>query len=300
MIDGAGTLGCLDDADDQEAFASNQRIGIFTDSLSNITTISRGVADTPEQVQLLESIANYHKPITFYHVRAHHNNLKNIEVDKLCDVRAVNPERLNMENLEGMITPAKIKEWTKRWITKVRLGAPLTKFNTNTKTLSWIKKHVSEDDMMHCRPTFYNNLPRRQGILLAKARLYRWTDCNWFLKQIRERKCGECANKPNNSTCLPCELCKACNVIDDTGHVLNDCKMHERSRSLMLPRLGLGIRKVTDIITSNNCEVIRELGRYLIEAEEIRRKQPNTCKTNKCNWIDLRNKTGKQTDKQTA
>ena len=267
MIYGPNTLSCVGDADAQETFANNQRIGIFTDSLSNITTIRRGVADTPEQVQLLESIANYQRPITFYHVRAHRNNLKNIEVDKLCDVRAVNPERLNMENLEGTITPAKIKEWT-----KVRLGAPLTKTKTKTKTLSWIEKHVSEDDMMHCRPTFYNNLPRHQGVLLAEARLYRWTDCNWFLKQIRARKCSKCANKPAHLTCLPCEQCKVCNEIDDTEHVLNDCKMHERSRSLMLQRLGLGTSKVTDIITSNNCEVIRELGRYLIEAEEIRRK----------------------------
>ena len=56
--------------------ASNQRIGIFTDSLSNITTINGGAAETPEQVQLLKSIANYSRPITLYHVRAHRNNQK--------------------------------------------------------------------------------------------------------------------------------------------------------------------------------------------------------------------------------
>ena len=114
------------------------RIGIFTDSLSNVTTISRGVAKTLEQAQLFKSIANCSRPITFYHVRSHHNNQKNIEVDKLCDIGVEKPNRTNMENLEGKKTPAKIKEWTKRWFAEKRLAAPLLGTKTNAKTQSWI------------------------------------------------------------------------------------------------------------------------------------------------------------------
>ena len=123
---------------------------------------------------------------------------------------------------------------------------------------------------MHCHPTFYNYLPRREGILLAKARIYRWTTCNWFLKQIGKRKCGNCDKKPDKATCSSCEECETCHEIDDTGHVLDDCTIHDGPRSLMLQKIGCNTGKVTDLITSNNKEYIKVLGRYLVEVEDTR------------------------------
>ena len=130
------------------------------------------------------------------------------------------------------------------------------------------KKHVSLNNKMHCRPTFYNYLPRREGILLAKVRTNQWTFCNWYLKKIGQRKCRDCVNNP---MCISCEACEICGKRDDTGHVLNDCGMHDRSRYLMLKKIGYNTGKVTDLITSNEEVIIKELGRYLVAAEDTRK-----------------------------
>ena len=57
---------------------------------------------------------------------------------------------------------------------------------------------------------------------------------------------------------------------DDTGHVLNDCMIHDGPRSLMLQKRR-NTEKVTDLITSNDKVIIKELGRYLVEVEDTRR-----------------------------
>ena len=46
----------------------------------------------------------------------------------------------------------------------------------------------------------------------------------------------------------------------------------------MLLKIGEETAKITDLITSNNASYIKELGRFLAEADEIRRKVkgPNT------------------------
>ena len=246
-----------------------KRIGIFTDSLSNIVTIQEGVAKTQEQTELLNAIFNYPRPITLHHVRAHHNNQKNIEVDKLCNIGISNPERINMKHLEGKKTPSKIKEWTKKWFTDGRLTAPLQHPLTNSQ--SWINKYVKLDDKMHPRPTFYNYLPRHQGVLLAKVRTYKWTKCNWYLNQIRKRTCALCVDSPARSACPKCEKCSACEVKDDTRHVLNNCKLHEEARSLLLKEIEREAANITDLITSSSETIIKKLGGFLTEIEDARK-----------------------------
>ena len=249
------------------------QIGVFTDSLSNISTIHRGIAETTEQEQLLRSIANYPKAITFHHVKAHHDNKRNIEVDRLCLVNANDPNRMNRVNLRGAKTPAKIKEWTKRWFSQERLAAPITDkeaINRGSKTQQWICKHIKDPNQkMHPRPAIYNHLPRKEGILLAKSRVFRWTSCNWFLRQISERTCKDCIT--NRHSCNTCEKCTFCGVTDDTGHVLNDCILHEEPRSLMMQKLFF-TGKVTELLTNSNQTTVKELANFLVKADDTRRE----------------------------
>ena len=53
---------------------SELEIGIFTDSHSNLQTIKKSVAETPEQEKLLRVIRNINTPLVFYHVRSHQDN----------------------------------------------------------------------------------------------------------------------------------------------------------------------------------------------------------------------------------
>ena len=151
----------------------------------------RGLATTQEQEMLLESIMRYPKEITFHHVKAHHKNTRNIQVDALCNIAVNDPSRQDRSDLKGAKTVAKIKVWVKRHLTKQRLAAPLKPaLLEKSATRKWIAKHVSKSGTsMHPRPAHYNHLPRREGILLAKARTYRWTNCMWFLKMISKITC---------------------------------------------------------------------------------------------------------------
>ena len=107
------------------------------------------------------------------------------------------------------------------------------------------------------RPKIHNQLPRREGILLAKARTFRWTQCNWFLTSIEQR------TDP---------LCRTCEVVDDTEHVLNKCTIHEGPRSIMLQRLG-HCGDVSDLLISGNRTVVQELANFLVKAEDERIKR---------------------------
>ena len=50
----------------------------------------------------------------------------------------------------------------------------------------------------------------------------------------------------------------------------------------MLLKIGKETAKITDLITSNNATFIKELGRFLVETDEIRSKvKENKKKTNK-------------------
>ena len=171
--------------------------------------------------------------------------------------------------MAGKKTASKIKEWTKKWFADNRLTEPMQHPLTNSQ--SWINKYVKLDDKMHPRPTFYNYLPRHQGVLLAKVRTYRWTECNWYLNQIRKRTCALCVDSPARSACPQCEKCSACKVKDDTRHVLNNCKLHEEARSLLLKNIEREAANITDLITSSSETIIKKLGGFLTEIEDARK-----------------------------
>ena len=257
-------------ADVTTSTAPRPEIGIFTDSLSNLCTIRKGIAQTPEQEKLLRTIVNSPNIITFHHVRAHQDNIKNNNVDKLCNIYSATPDRRDAKHLGGLKTASKIKQWTQDWFTERRVAAPLQcnlARSRNSETQRWIERHMTDTSgRMILRPKMHNHLPRRKGILLVKARTFRWTNCNWFLKKIQSRNCKDCANKEHCRKCMECTRCK---VKDDTDHVLNSCELHEGPRSLMLQRLGHHDR-VSTLLTSSNVIVVRELAEFLVGAEDLR------------------------------
>ena len=181
-----------------------------------------------------------------------------------------------MIHLSGNKTLAKMKEWTKKWFSDNRHRAPLLESKPGSKTQSWIRKHVSLNHMMHLRPTFYNYLPRQEGILLSKARTNRWTSCNWYLNKIGKRLCENCINKPSDLECPTCVACNTCKVKDDLGHVLNNCKRHEESRSIMLLKTGNMTINITDLLISDSQTNIRKLGQLLVAIDESRKTKKNS------------------------
>ena len=76
-------------------------VGIFTDSLSNLSTIKKGVAETPEQEALLRTITSYPNKTAFHHVRSHQDNKKNNDVDELCNIKSKQPGRRNADQHGG-------------------------------------------------------------------------------------------------------------------------------------------------------------------------------------------------------
>ena len=93
-----------------QQMSSQQEVVIFTDSLSNLQTIKKGVAKTAEQEVLLRTpLAQRKVSLTFLHGRSHQDNHKNIEVDRLCDISIEHPDKLNFDDQGGKKTSAKIK-----------------------------------------------------------------------------------------------------------------------------------------------------------------------------------------------
>ena len=145
------------------------------------------------------------------------------------------------------------------------------KYQKGSETIAWIRAHVkSNNTAMHPRPAHYNLLPRRQGVLLAKARTYRWTSCNWFLHKISAITCDQCrhANTWTN-TCLVCEKCTLCGVKDDTGHVLDSCDLHEKVRTRLLRANGYA-RNVSDLLVNESAQTTRELVEFLVAVDDTR------------------------------
>jgi hypothetical protein len=240
--------------------ASNAAIGIFTDSLSNLKTIKKGIAETPEQEALLRSIADHPSELVFHHVRSHQNNKKNNDVDEICNVRINHPDRKNFDHLGGKKTVTKIKSWMKDWVRNKRLRSVMnnkTAQKRGSATQRWmIKILTDEKNNIQPPPRLHKNLPRRKGILLAKARTNRWTQCNWYLHFIKK---------------VSSPLCKLCKVSDTTEHALDECSLHEHHRELMLQNLH-STGKVSDLLTSSNKEIVNTLAEYLVRIEDDRKK----------------------------
>ena len=100
-------------------------------------------------------------------------------------------------------------------------------------------------------------IPRREGILLAKARTNRYTKCQMFKKSIGESQ---------TSTCYHCDQLE-----DTIEHVLNKCTLHDDPREVMKSKLQ-HIGKTTELLTSNEEQDIKELTRFLVAVDDRRKK----------------------------
>ena len=236
-----------------------QAIGVFTDSLSNIATIKKGVAETSEQEQLLRAVTQYPGRLIFHHVRSHRDNRKNIEVDKCCNINANQPERTDADELQGKKTAAKVKQWMNNWASKKRHSNVIHNkpaLKKRSVTQKWMKKCTADEEQcMIPRPKIYNQLPRRKGVLLAKARTNRWTEGQWYLHFIKD---------PNT----PSPLCRVCKVDDTTEHIIDQCLMHEAPRSVLLSRLRHSGR-VSDLLSDK--AVVNEVANFLVSIEDDRK-----------------------------
>jgi hypothetical protein len=162
--------------------------------------------------------------------------------------------------MEGRKTATKIREWTKKWASnkrQMKVGGDRSARRRGSATQKWMRRKAPEGDQSKIpRPRTYNQLPRRKGVLLAKARTNRWTQCAWYLNYIKA---------PNAIS----PLCKTCGESDTTEHVIDQCRQHEAERSLMLQRLRHS-GKVSDLLSSSNKEIVVELANLLVSIEDSR------------------------------
>ena len=235
-------------------------VGIFTDSLSNLLTIKKGLAETPEQKALLQAIADYPRKTVFHHVRSHQDNVKNNEVDRLCDVKTNPAGREDASHLSGKRTASKIKSWMSDWVRSKRLKRVVNDRKARKRgsaTQSWITKClVDEKKNIAAPPRELKNLPRRKGVLMAKARTNRWTQCNWYLHFIKK------AASP---------LCSTCKVSDTTEHVVDYCTLHEGPRMLLLQKLNY-VGKVSTLLSSKNKKIASSVADFLVTIEDERKR----------------------------
>jgi len=100
-------------------------------------------------------------------------------------------------------------------------------------------------------------LPRRQGILIAKARTLRWTNCAWYLTLIRKKDDARCSNCPTEET---------------IHHIIDRCIKYEQQREKM--------RKVTNqwgnlsrLLISDNPMEIKAIADFLTEVDDMKVNQ---------------------------
>jgi hypothetical protein len=223
-------------------------LGVFTDSLSNLLTINRGVAKAQEQQELF-SLLEREQTLSFYHTRSHNGIFRNEEVDKLCDLSRTDPERRTIDR-EGRRTASKARSWTKSWISAQR-KIDLSKLLAIDSQTTRLMELILADNIVV--PPEHKSLTRRAGVLLSKARTNRWTNCQWFLNYI---------NVEENPNCTTCE------VKDTTLHLLNNCKRHDDERSKLITKCNYS--KVTQILMTRDSKELAHLSEFLCAIDDAR------------------------------
>ena len=240
------------------------KVGVFTDSKSNLETIKKGVAETPEQEALLRTIQQLPFETTFHHVRSHQDNWKNNETDALCNVGLETSSRTNKPELSGKMTASKIKNWTAEWLRTRRLKEVTSNkiaIKRGSLTLSWIKKTLLDSNKkLNPPPEAHSRLSRKQGVLLAKARTNRWTQCNWYLRFIKQESSS---------------LCQKCEVEDTTEHAINSCSLHQDAREKLRKEIGGFNGKLSSLLKSRSWEISKKFADYLISIEMQRQDTSN-------------------------
>lgn len=248
----------LQDAANQ--IISTLKTGVFTDSLSNLQTIKKGVAETPEQENLLRAIRDLNTPLTFHHVRSHQDNQKNNASDSLCNISRP-MIRTDLSHLSGKLTSDKIKTWTKTWIRSKRLNRVTNnRYATIRKsaTQEWMKRNLLDKKRtLNPPPKTHSLLSRKKGVLLAKARTNRWTQCNWYLHFIKRWKTSKCSK---------------CDVEDTTDHTINTCSLHNKERADLRKKLQ-HTGPISTLLASDKDHVAESLADFLIKIQEVRKNR---------------------------
>ena len=103
-------------------------------------------------------------------------------------------------------------------------------------------------------PKEHKDLPRKESILLSKARMNRWTSCKRYLKRINQIKD---------------DLCTFCiNKTDTTKHQLDRCPEHEYERNQLKRKLGGKYANITEMLMTKNAQDLKLLTDYLITIDE--------------------------------
>ena len=128
--------------------------------------------------------------------------------------------------------------------------------NRGSATQKWIKKSLLDNNAnLRPPPKVHNSLTRNQGVLIAKARTNRWTQCNWYLQFIKQRENNKCTH---------------CDEVDTTEHVINFCTLHDEARKDLKNNLH-HTGKVSALLVSQKKHTAEVLANFLIKIEQARK-----------------------------
>ena len=227
---------------------STQKIGIFTDSLSNLKLIEKGIATSTEQKNLFKLLNKKKNTMTFHHTKSHIGISKNEEVDALCSTNKEDTNR-EMSIQHGEMTKMQLKEQMKTTMAKIRMSN-LKKQAFSSKSAGLYKNTLNK---LIEPPKQHKELPRIAGVLLSKARSNRWTSCQVFLNRIgvsKDNKCIQCKRK------------------DTTKHQLDECDRHMEKREILKTKLGHKYRYITEMLLTTNAKELKLLTEYLIAIDK--------------------------------
>ena len=214
------------------------------------------MAKAPEQAELFQTLSNLDYTTTIYHTKSHVGIIRNEEVDNLCSLNKPTSERLKLEKTSQK-TSTQVKAQIKCLLT-VRRNKRITRNKKLHKDKSQTYHHMKRILKYKIEPpSTHKKLPRKESILLSKARTNRWTQCNWYLHFIK---------KTNDANCYKCL------VKDTTRHVLDNCLLHEEDRQTLLLKLKQKYSRISDILCTQDESELSGLTKFLSKIEEERKQ----------------------------
>ena len=243
--------------DKPDQIQDQDKIGVFTDSLSNIKHLNSGVIIPTEQAELANRLSIQKNEISFHHTKSHVNIKRNEHVDKLCSTSATNVISRKIPR-NGEFTKAQVKErMAKKTVVERRDSLwDIVLKDENEKRAQKSTAEYVNDLLGECNepPKEHKDLPRKESILLSKARMNRWTSCKRYLKRINQIKD---------------DLCTFCiDKTDTTKHQLDRCPEHEYERNQLKRKLGGKYANITEMLMTKNAQDLKLLTDYLITIDE--------------------------------
>ena len=259
------------------------KFAVFSDSMSNIKALDKGIATSTEQHKLFSTLDVVTQKVDFYHVKAHTNITRNNEVDAMCDINK-NIDKPILQEWNGQKTTQKVKNWVNNWIRTTNLTKILQDHDAitrNSKTLELLKTTLYVGDSLpRAIPSLHRHLTRKQGVLIAQCRLNRYPMCKWFLQWIKRHHCILC--KAEKDLCVGCsELAKCETCIDPKGkrrtdevvHVLDQCTRHEKERQDLVRKIGYFTDKPTALLYSRQPDQVKALAVFIESVDTNRRAE---------------------------